>query len=100
MTLVESESDKYWKKVLISSGDQLGNWKGEGFISFGKDGIRFWMIKDYDDKKKAGQTGKWTYLTFSGYERRGVIAGDWEFEGFKGDQEYSGMFRLMQVKKE
>lgn len=58
------------------------------------------MIKDYDDKKAAGQTGKWEYLIYKGEEINGQIDGDWEYLGFKGSSEYSGMFRLMQVKKD
>jgi hypothetical protein len=41
-------------EVKITGYDEnLGSWVGYGFILQKKNGIKFWMYKVYDDKKKA-----------------------------------------------
>lgn len=52
------------------------------------------MLKDYVDKVKAGQTGNWKHLIFTGYynEKWKQFSGDWYYENFKEDEKYSGIW--------
>jgi len=61
-----SGDENYLYPINLSSSDKYGSWKGDGYISLSKNGARFWMMKSYKDRKKAGQTGSWQYLIYDG----------------------------------
>lgn len=55
-----------------------------------------WLYKEYDNKQKAGQTGKWTHLihqSIQGQENTSV-KGKWFYKGYEKSDEYSGSWTL------
>jgi|JI6StandDraft_1071083.scaffolds.fasta_scaffold1376021_1 hypothetical protein len=56
------------------------------------------MMKDYNNKKKAGQTGKWADLFYDGRESTDGFVGNWWYKDFAGDSKYSGKFTMRKVK--
>lgn len=46
----------------MKGSDTFGSWSAEGYILTRYDGIFVWFYKEYDNKKGAGQTGKWAHL--------------------------------------
>ena len=64
----------------MSGSDALGKWKGEGAFSM-KNGIPFfWMLKNYVEKKRAGQTGKYKNLIYmSDSISRNRLLGEWYY---------------------
>ena len=50
-----------------------------------KDGVPFfWMLKKYEQKKRAGQTGKYKNLFYvSDSISRRRLHGEWYYEGFE-----------------
>jgi hypothetical protein len=84
----------------MKSTDKYGAWAGRGLLSFNPQGTRFWMLKDYSNKKQAGQTGKWEYLIYNGMLRSGEFRGNWYFDGFEGTSLGSGNFIMRKVKQD
>ncbi|KAM3135800.1 hypothetical protein pb186bvf_012053 [Paramecium bursaria] len=81
----------------LKGKDQFGSWSASGFISF-DDPIRIQFKKVYDDREKAGQTGKWRDLYYEGeMESQHLIKGNWFYKGFENDPIYSGTFTLQLV---
>lgn len=79
----------------------IGAWRGEGYISVYSGGTIFSMMKHYDDKEKAGQTGIWANLQYEGeLSDDGKIIGEWFYKGFKGSEQYSGKFEMAKVQNE
>lgn len=52
--------------IIVSSSDSIGRWRGRGYIAINELGTTFWMLKEYEDRKKAGQNGKWRHLIYEG----------------------------------
>jgi hypothetical protein len=48
------KEEKFKTEVkLIGNDDSFGSWVAHGFIVHKKNGVKFWMYKQYDNKKKA-----------------------------------------------
>lgn len=57
---------RYLHSFTTESHDFFGSWTGDGYISFSSSGVKILMVKDYANKKKAGQTGSWSLLVYEG----------------------------------
>jgi hypothetical protein len=62
----------------------------------------FWFYKNYEDKSRAQQVGKWEHLfhkstaiNFDLLEMEGI----WFFKGFENSKEYSGKWKLENMGK-
>ena len=55
-----------------------------------------WLYKEYNDKKSAGQTGKWQHLIHesSEYHENSSMEGKWFYKGFEDSEEFSGSWTL------
>ena len=55
-----------------------------------------WLYKEYRDRARAGQTGKWDHLVIesSHISDSGGIEGVWYYLGFEHSNEYSGNWSI------
>jgi hypothetical protein len=75
--------------------DYLGKWKAKGSFITTTERPFFWMLKFYDDKKAAGQTGEFHTLVYESTDiRQGEVEGRWFYEGMETSAEYSGAWRI------
>ena len=78
-------------EVALKGYDSFGRWEGEGNFIMTEGGPFFLMLKVYDDRVRAGQTGDWYNLLYeSGVIEPGKIKGEWFYEEYKGNIQYSG----------
>ena len=80
--------------VKIKGSDKLGSWEGLGQYILTKRGPLFWMLKVYDNKEKAGQTGRWNTLIYESTSLGKKIKGKWFYENFQEDKNYSGKWSI------
>ena len=58
--------------------DHFGTWNGEGQLIMTYNGPLFWMLKYYDNRERAGQTGEWHTLVYeSTHINDHEISGKW-----------------------
>ena len=55
-----------------------------------------WLYKEYNNKKSAGQTGKWQHLIHESLEVQNNMSfqGKWYYKGFQYSADYSGSWTL------
>lgn len=51
---------------VMNGIDDANSWTGKGYYYCTNNGIKLWMIKDYDNKVSMGQTGSYDILMFEG----------------------------------
>lgn len=79
--------------------DKFGTWKAEGDI-FARNGeLAMFLVKNYDNKAAAGQTGQFQHLIYesTSYSDREGFQGRWYYEGFEGSSQYSGIWKLWDI---
>jgi hypothetical protein len=79
-------------KIRFSGEDSVGGWTAYGFIGFSREGVNLWFAKNYNNKKRAGQTGSWSHLLYEGQysEETNIFTGIWYYSGYEDDSKYSG----------
>lgn len=76
--------------------DEIGSWTGNGYYLCTSEGIVVWMLKDYDDREEAGQTGDYDLLMYEGTQiNREKYQGKWYYVGFEHDDESSGKWAMV-----
>lgn len=61
-----TQETPYIYRMNMQGSDSLGDWSAEGYYLLTPSGVQFWMLKDYRDKERAGQTGEWEFLIYEG----------------------------------
>ena len=64
----------------ISGLDILKGQQAKGQLLMTERGPILWMLKNYDDRQQAGQTGEWFTLVFESTQINDNIKGKWYFE--------------------
>ncbi len=83
-------------ELMFQTSDKFGSAVSRGRIASNPNdmSVRLTLRKDYSDKKKAGQTGRWKDLLYEGYFNGSEFRGSWYYLGFEYDSSYSGEFRM------
>ena len=89
--------DSYLTEIILSGSDHFGGWDASGYIVCRNGGEMFlWLYKEYRDRARAGQTGKWDHLVIesSKISDSWGIEGVWYYLGFEHSNEYSGNWSI------
>ena len=76
--------------------DQNGGSTIKGVLMFKENDLSICFDKLHDNRDHAGQTGKWDLLIYEGYSNGAQFTGEWYYEGFRGDSQYSGEMKIIQ----
>lgn len=73
-------------EIKLKGSDHYGTWSGDGSIMSKNNEIFMWFYKEYDDRTKARQTGKWYHLIHESTLPQGnnSLEGKWFFKGHEG----------------
>lgn len=95
ITDIVKRTDYVYEIQALGENDALGESDMKGILLFQNSYLSICFDKVYNDREKAGQTGKWSVLVYEGVQQGEIFAGRWYFEGFEGDSEYSGEMSLV-----
>jgi hypothetical protein len=91
----------YDYEVELTGSDFLGRWTGKGDFLMTSAGPFFWMLKIYQDRELAGQTGALHNLIYeSSWVSGDGAEGKWFYEHMECAYNYSGKWKITRQEDE
>lgn len=85
-------------EIVLKGSDHFGSWKAEGNFIMGRFQPFLWFLKVYDNRRIAGQTGKWYNLLYeSEIVKNYSCSGIWFYEKYPDSNDYSGTWKIEEV---
>jgi hypothetical protein len=93
---ITKEKKPLLTEIKLRGKDCFGTWSGDGSIMSKNNEIFMWFYKDYDDRFRAKQNGRWYDLVHESTSLEGNmrLEGKWFFKGYENSRRYSGTWRL------
>ena len=82
---ITKNKGSFLTQIKFSGSDFIGTWASKGYILCREGKIFFWMLKEYENKKKVGRTSKSRYQVYESTNfdtLGGVLEGNWFYDGF------------------